>query len=158
MGVHVSPFLNLPPHPIPQGHPSAPALSTLSHASTWTGDPSHMWWYTCFNAILPNHPAFVGNKNIFQLQEGDFLGIPPSDESCVCVNRGRGGQDGRRIFSFLAAGSSCQSLVWFSSSQCVHTGHVGILFPGIAWFQAHVSSQNPVYNTVIRFLLPYAMW
>ena len=22
----------LPPHPIPQGHPSAPALSTLSHA------------------------------------------------------------------------------------------------------------------------------
>ena len=24
----------LPPHPIPLGHPSAPALSTLSHAST----------------------------------------------------------------------------------------------------------------------------
>ena len=37
MGVHVFPILNspfhLPPHPIPQGHPSAPALSTLSHAS-----------------------------------------------------------------------------------------------------------------------------
>ena len=37
MGVHVLPILNpyshLPPHPIPQGHPSAPALSTLSHAS-----------------------------------------------------------------------------------------------------------------------------
>ena len=40
MGVHVSPILNprpeppshLPPHPILQGHPSAPALSTLSHA------------------------------------------------------------------------------------------------------------------------------
>ena len=26
---------HLPPHPIPQGHPSAPALSTLSHASNW---------------------------------------------------------------------------------------------------------------------------
>ena len=36
MGVHVFPILNptshLPPYPIPQGHPSAPALSTLSHA------------------------------------------------------------------------------------------------------------------------------
>ena len=36
MGVHVSPILNhplhLPPHRIPQGCPSAPALSTLSHA------------------------------------------------------------------------------------------------------------------------------
>ena len=36
MDVHVSPILNsasyLPPHPIPQGHPSALALSTLSHA------------------------------------------------------------------------------------------------------------------------------
>ena len=37
MGVHVFSILNppshLPPHPIPQGHPSAPALSALSHAS-----------------------------------------------------------------------------------------------------------------------------
>ena len=36
MGVHVFPILNPPPtplsHPIPQGHLSAPALSTLSHA------------------------------------------------------------------------------------------------------------------------------
>ena len=30
MGVHVFPILNLPPHPIPQGHPSVPALSTIS--------------------------------------------------------------------------------------------------------------------------------
>ena len=36
MGVHVFPKLNPPTHrpsyPIPQDHPSAPALSTLSHA------------------------------------------------------------------------------------------------------------------------------
>ena len=35
MGVHVFPILNPPPishHPIPLGHPSAPALSTLYHA------------------------------------------------------------------------------------------------------------------------------
>ena len=31
MGVHGFPIQTLPPHPIPQGHPSAPALSTLSH-------------------------------------------------------------------------------------------------------------------------------
>ena len=23
---------------------------------TWTGDSFHIWYYTCFNAILPNHP------------------------------------------------------------------------------------------------------
>ena len=33
MGVHMFPILTLPPHPIPLGHPSAPALNTLSHAS-----------------------------------------------------------------------------------------------------------------------------
>ena len=41
MGVHVFPILNpLPPpsHPIPQGHPSALALSALSHASNLD------WW------------------------------------------------------------------------------------------------------------------
>ena len=36
IGAHVFPHLeppsHLPPHPIPQGHPSAPALSTLSYA------------------------------------------------------------------------------------------------------------------------------
>ena len=30
---HPDPPSQLPPHPIPQGHPSAPVLSTLSHAS-----------------------------------------------------------------------------------------------------------------------------
>ena len=24
---------------------------------TWTGDSFHIWYYTCFNAILPNHPT-----------------------------------------------------------------------------------------------------
>ena len=37
MSVHVFPYpehlSHHPPHPIPQGHPSAPALSTLSHVS-----------------------------------------------------------------------------------------------------------------------------
>ena len=46
-GAHASldpePLSHLPPDPIPQGHPSAPALSVLSHASTLTGDLFHIW-------------------------------------------------------------------------------------------------------------------
>ena len=43
---HPEPLSHLPPHPIPQGHPSAPALSTLSHASNlhWRS-VSHMIIY-----------------------------------------------------------------------------------------------------------------
>ena len=45
----------LPPHPIPQGHPSEPALSTLSHASNLSGDLFHIWCiskgiqFSCFS-------------------------------------------------------------------------------------------------------------
>ena len=56
MGVHVSSILNtpshLPPQPIPQGHPSAPALSTLPHASNldWPSI-SHMviYMFQCYS-------------------------------------------------------------------------------------------------------------
>ena len=63
MGVHVFPILN--PHPIPQGHPSAPALSTLSHASNldWRS-VSHMiiYMFQCHSLrsshshLLPQSP------------------------------------------------------------------------------------------------------
>ena len=58
MGVHVFPILNLPPHPIPQGHPSAPALSTLPHASNldWRSI-SHMliYMFQCYS-LKSSHP------------------------------------------------------------------------------------------------------
>ena len=46
---------HLPPHPIPQGHPSAPSLSTLSHALNldWRSI-SHMIIY--FASLCPPHP------------------------------------------------------------------------------------------------------
>ena len=51
--VHVFPILNpasyLPPHPIPLGHPSAPAPSTLSHASNLD------WWYISHTIIYMFH-------------------------------------------------------------------------------------------------------
>ena len=60
MGVHVFPILNPPSTslPIPSlwvipGH--QPQASCILHW-TWTGNSFIIWYYTCFNAILPNHP------------------------------------------------------------------------------------------------------
>ena len=62
---HPEPSSHLPPHQIPQGHPSAQALSTLSHASNldWRS-VSHMITYMfqccCFKSahprLLPQSP------------------------------------------------------------------------------------------------------
>ena len=59
-GVHVFPILNPPPTCLPI--PSIwvipvqqPQASCILHRA-WTGDSFLIWYYTCFNAILPNHP------------------------------------------------------------------------------------------------------
>ena len=49
-----------PPSP---SHPSGSSQCTspkhpVMH-QTWTGDSFHMWYYTCFNAILTYHHAFA---------------------------------------------------------------------------------------------------
>ena len=53
------PILSPPPSSLPV--PSLwvvpvhqPQLSSIVHR-TWTGNSFHIWYYTCFNAILPNH-------------------------------------------------------------------------------------------------------
>ena len=62
-GIHVFPILNPLPSSLPL--PSLwvvsvhqPQASSIMH-QTWTGDSFHIWYYTCFNAILPNHPTLT---------------------------------------------------------------------------------------------------
>ena len=52
------------PHPEPSSLPISslwvipvhqPQASSIVHPA-WTGDSFHIWYYTYFNAILPNHP------------------------------------------------------------------------------------------------------
>ena len=62
-GIHVFPILNPPPTslPIPPlwGIPvHQPRASCILHL-TWTGVSFHIWYYTCFNVILPNHPTLA---------------------------------------------------------------------------------------------------
>ena len=62
-GVHVFPILNPPPSSLPITSlwvipVHQPQASCIMHR-TWTGDSFHIWYYTYFSAILPNHPALT---------------------------------------------------------------------------------------------------
>ena len=74
---HPEPPSHLPPHPIPLGHPSAPAPRTCLMHPTWTGDLFHTWWYICFDAILsqitPPLPSPIKSKSLFYTSVSLFL-------------------------------------------------------------------------------------
>ena len=62
------------PHPDPSSLPVPslwvfpayqPQASSIMHR-TWTGYSFHIWYYTCFNAILPNHPALSLSHRVQQ--------------------------------------------------------------------------------------------
>ena len=73
MGVHVFPILN--PLPIPQGHPSAPALSTLSHASNliWRSISHIIYMFQCYS-LKSSHPCLLPeSKSLFFTSESLLL-------------------------------------------------------------------------------------
>ena len=56
---HSEPPSHLPPHPIPLGHPCAPVLSTLSHASNldwWSISHMIIYMFQC-HSPKPSHPC-----------------------------------------------------------------------------------------------------
>ena len=68
-GVHVFPILKPPPASLPI--PSLwvipvhqPLASCILHR-TWTGDSLLISYYTCFNAIIPNHTPLLRNCLLF---------------------------------------------------------------------------------------------
>ena len=67
-GVHVFPIVNQPPHTIPLGHPSAPALSILYHALNLVAirfiyDNIHV--SMPFSQMIPPSPSPTESKRLF---------------------------------------------------------------------------------------------
>ena len=58
---HPDPPSHLPPHPVLQGHPSAPALSTLTHALNldwWSVSHMIIYMFQCYS-LKSFHPRFL---------------------------------------------------------------------------------------------------
>ena len=67
-GIHVFPILNPSPSSLPVSSlwvvpVHQPQASSIMHR-TWTGDSFHIWYYTCFNAIFPNHPILSHSHRV----------------------------------------------------------------------------------------------
>ena len=89
MGVHVFPILYPPSTSLPI--PSLwvisvhkPQASCILHR-TWTGDSFLIWYYTCFNAILPNHPPSLGIYCLHRIHSWIVTEKSWMEISCTCV-------------------------------------------------------------------------
>ena len=98
MGVHVFPILTLPPHLISEGHPNAPALSTLPHPSNlnwWSISHMLIYMFQCYS-LKSSHPRLLPQcPTVCSLHLGHFCCLTSkvivtiflnSTYICVCVN------------------------------------------------------------------------
>ena len=69
---HPDPPSNLPPHPIFQGHPSAPALSNLYNGIDMLGT----WLYVVFSHFLSNEKLKVKNHHHHSAWDFSAYGQP----------------------------------------------------------------------------------
>ena len=53
------------PSSLPPPHVHEPQASSIVHW-TWTGISFHTWYYTCFNAILPNLPTLSLSNRVLK--------------------------------------------------------------------------------------------
>ena len=94
-GIHVFPILKPPPSSLPI--PSLwvmpvhqPQASSIMH-QTWTGDSFHIWYYTCFNAILPNHPTLSVSHRVQKIVLYISVSFAVSSQWILGVGDGQGG-------------------------------------------------------------------
>ena len=109
---HPEPPSHLPPHPIPQGHPSAPALSILSHASNlgWRSI-SHMviYLFQCYS-LKSSHPRLLP-----QSLQYPCLEIPRTPEPGGLQSMWLQNQTQLSMHTILyLLNTSLQSLPWYS--------------------------------------------
>ena len=95
MSVHVFPILKPPPTSLPI--PSLwvipvhqPRAHCIMH-QIWTDDSFHIWYFTCFNGILPYHPTLILSHKVqktvqyvcasFSVQTDSLLSVPSWNQS-----------------------------------------------------------------------------
>ena len=106
---HPEPSSLLPPCTIPLGHPSAPAPSIQYHASNLDWQLVSLWYYTCFNAILPNHPTLslshrVQKTVLYILSQFFHLPLSPASRGSLiplCFLPLWGGEKAKQCFPKL---------------------------------------------------------
>ena len=67
---HPKPTSHLPPHPIPLGHPSAPALSTLPHALNldwWSLSHMIIYRFQCYSLKSSHHRLIPQSPEVCSL-------------------------------------------------------------------------------------------
>ena len=92
MGAHVFSILTLPPtsplHPISQGHPNAPALSTLYNGIDMLG----IWLYIVFAYFLSNEKLKVKNHHHHSAWDSSAYGHPETTDLPVWFGIGQESQ------------------------------------------------------------------